>query len=47
MTECYSHEVHDIYPNLNAIPLNDQQQIRFKKSTELKIILLLRLKKEC
>ena len=46
MIECNSHETHDIYPNLNAIPLNDQQQLRLNKINEIKIILLLRLKKE-
>ena len=51
MTECNSHETQNVYPNLNAIllsatPLNDQQQFRLNKSIKLKIILLLRLKKE-
>ena len=36
MTECISHKTHNIYPNLNAIPmsavsLNDQQQFRLNK----------------
>ena len=26
MVECNSHETHNIYPNLNAIPLSDKQQ---------------------
>ena len=34
-------EARNIYPNLN-----DQQQLRLKKSMKLKIILLLRLKKD-
>ena len=41
MVECNSHETHNIYPKLN-----DQQQFRLDKSMELKIILLLRLKKD-
>ena len=36
MTECISHETHNIYPNLNAIPLNDQQQFRLNKINEIK-----------
>ena len=41
MTEFNSHETHDIYPNLNAIPLsekplNDQQQFRLNKINEFK-----------
>ena len=36
MTECNSHEAHNIYPNLNAIPLNDQQQLRLNKFNEIK-----------
>ena len=46
MAECDSHETPSMYPNLNAAPLSDQQQFRLKKSMKLKIILLLRLKKE-
>ena len=44
-----SHETPNMYSNLSAllnIPLNDQQHFRQKKSMKLKIILLLRLKKE-
>ena len=36
MTECNSHEVHNIYPNLNAILLNYQQQFRLNKINEIK-----------
>ena len=36
MTECSSHEAHDIYPNLSAIPLNDQQQFSLNKINEIK-----------
>ena len=36
MTECSSHETHNIYPNLNAVPLNDQQQFRLNKNNEIK-----------
>ena len=47
MVEFNSNETHNIYPNLSATPLNDQQhQFNYIKSMKLKIILLLRLKKE-
>ena len=41
MTECNSHETHNIYPNLNSvplnkIPLNDEQQFRLKQINEIK-----------
>ena len=36
MTECNSHETYNVYPNLNAIPLNDQQQFRLNKINEIK-----------
>ena len=36
MTECNSHETHIIYPNLNAIPLNNHQQFRLNKINEIK-----------
>ena len=41
MTECDSNKRHNIYPNLNsvplnAIPLNDQQQFRLNKINEIK-----------
>ena len=36
MTECNSYENHNIYLNLNAIPLSDQQQIRLNKINEIK-----------
>ena len=50
MTECSSHETHNIYPNLNslslkAVPMNDQQVYQIKLM-KLKIILLNRLEKE-
>ena len=40
-TECNYHETHNIYPNLNsvplnAIPLNDQQQFKLNKINEIK-----------
>ena len=40
MTECSSHETHNIYPNLNAIQLsatllNDQEQFRQNKINEV------------
>ena len=36
MTECSSYETRNTYPNLNAIPLNDQQQFRLNKINEIK-----------
>ena len=41
MTECNSHEIHYMYPNLNSAPLhaitlNDQQQFRLNKINEIK-----------
>ena len=36
MVECNSHETHTIYPNLNAIPLKNQQQFRLNKINEIK-----------
>ena len=36
MTECKSYETHKIYPSLNAIPLNKQQQFRLNKIKEIK-----------
>ena len=49
-TECNSHETHNIYPNLNAIPLsatllNDQQQLRLDKINEIKDYFLAEIKK--
>ena len=36
MVECNSTETHNIHQNLNAIPLNDQQQFRLNKINEIK-----------
>ena len=36
MAECSSYETDNAYPNLNAIPLNDQQQFRLNKINEIK-----------
>ena len=36
MTECNSYEIHNAYPNLNTIPLNDHQQFRLNKINEIK-----------
>ena len=44
MTECNSHEAHNIYPNLDAIPLNDQQQFRLNKSNQIKDYLVAEIK---
>ena len=35
-----------IYPNLNAIPLNDQQQFRFNKISEIRDYFIGEIKKE-
>ena len=34
--ECNSYETHNAYPNLNVIPLSDQQQFTQKKISEIK-----------
>ena len=34
--ECNSYETHNIYPNLNASLLSDQQQFRLNKINEIK-----------
>ena len=44
MTEYNSHEAHNIYPNLDAIPLNDQQQFRLNKSNQIKDYLVAEIK---
>ena len=36
MNECNSYETHNIYPNLNIIPLSNQQQFRLNKINEVK-----------
>ena len=36
MAECNSHETPNMYPNLNAISLSDQQQFRLNKINEIK-----------
>ena len=36
MTEWNSHETHNIYPSLKAIPLNDQQQSWLNKINKIK-----------
>ena len=35
-TKCSFHETHNIYQNLSATPLNDQQQFRLNKVNEIK-----------
>ena len=45
MTKCNSHETHDIYPNLNAIPLNDQHQSGLNKINEIKDYFVAEIKK--
>ena len=47
MVKCSSHETHNnIYPNPNAILMNDQQQFKLNKINEIKDYVLQRLKKE-
>ena len=36
MAECNSHETPNMYPNLSATLLNDQQQFRLSKIDEIK-----------
>ena len=36
MVECNSHETYNIYPNLNSIPLDDQQQFKLNKINEIR-----------
>ena len=36
MVECHSHETNNVYPNLNAIPLNDQQTFRLNNINKIK-----------
>ena len=46
MAECDSHKTRNIFPNLNAVPLNDQQQFRLNKINEIKDYFLAVLKKQ-
>ena len=46
MVECNSHETNNIYPNLNAIPLNDQQQLRLSRNNEIKNYFVAEIKEE-
>ena len=45
MTERNSYGTHDIYPNLNAILLNNQQQFRLNKINEIKDYFVAEIKK--
>ena len=36
MVECNSHETYNIYPNLNSIPLDDQQQFKLNNFNEIR-----------
>ena len=36
MVKCNSHKANNMYPNLNAIQLNDLQQFRLNKINEIK-----------
>ena len=42
--ECNSYEIQNIYPNLNATPLNDQQQFRLSKINEIKDYFVAKIK---
>ena len=42
--KCNSHEKNNIHPNLNAIPLNDQQQFGLNKINEVKDYLAAEMK---
>ena len=44
MAECNSHQTHNIYPNLSATPLNDQQQFRLNKINEIKDYFVVEIK---
>ena len=44
MAECNSHQTHNIYPNLGATPLNDQQQFRLNKINEIKDYFVVEIK---
>ena len=36
MAECDSHKTHNTFPNMNAVPLNDQQQFGVNKINVIK-----------
>ena len=44
MAECKSHETHNIYTNLSAATLNDQQQFRLNKINEIKDYFVAKIK---
>ena len=44
--EYNSHETHNIYPNLNAITLNDERQFRLNKIYETKDYLVAEVKEK-
>ena len=44
MAECSSYETHNIYPNLNATPLSNQQQFILNKINEIKDYFLAEIK---
>ena len=44
MAGCNSHETPNIYPNLSAIPLSDQQQFRLNKINESKYYFIAQFK---
>ena len=46
MVECNSHETNNMYPNLNAIPLNDQQQFILNEINEIKDYFVAEIKKK-
>ena len=44
MAECGFHEKPNMYPNLSATPLNDQQQFRLNKINEIKDYFVAKIK---
>ena len=44
MAECNFHETPNMYPNLIATPLNDQQQFRLNKINEIKYYFVAEIK---
>ena len=44
MAECNFHETPNMYPNLTATPLNDQQQFRLNKINEIKYYFVAEIK---
>ena len=43
-TECNSREIHNVYPNLNPILLNDQGQFKLNKSNAINDYIVVEVK---